>query len=106
MLDITWVIDRQGLERYYDTQLDRPSPESYRGLGGDMYEEELRDLERVYMDTKENLERRMQRLLPGLVSSMQDFVSAYKQDVALDEKIATLHAKMGRSLEILEDMDE
>jgi len=62
---------------------------------GNMYEEELKDLELAYEKTLESVNNKMDILLPSLVHYMKEFVDLYETKYAVEEKLSTLKAKMG-----------
>lgn len=69
-----------------------------------MYQDELKDLEKVYKHTLVDLHKQLNSSLPELVDYMEEFVLLHRQTEAVNEKLEVLMAKTNRNNE--EDKDE
>lgn len=60
-----------------------------------MFEDEVKDLEKIYEEQIKELEKKETAYLRPLVSYMESFVKAYRDRGALEDKLATLRDKRG-----------
>lgn len=102
MQKFKWVVDVQDYDRQ---RLDRSSAYQWKSYYGglnatwkpkeSMYQDELEDLEKVYLSTMKHVEQEISNVLPDLLAYMQEFISLHNQHDAISEKLDVLTEKMG-----------
>lgn len=101
---IEYKILKEDYERYKNDWLNRPSLESTRKYFSgfkrmrkeQMFDKELLDLEKVYLNTIENLNDEVDECLPHLIHEMKQFLSSYEKLQMVLEKYSVLRVKLGK----------
>ncbi len=95
-----WNITEKDVEEYAKERLDRPSSRAlkayYRGLGPretHMFENEIKDLEKIYTKKIWEIDERLENTLPNLLFFMKEFIDTHAEKDMVQEKLDALTIK-------------
>lgn len=95
-----WQISQKDLDDYREERLNRPSAKQirqyYKGLAyGEkpMFEDEIKDLEKIYRDRLEEINEVDAYSMEVFVQKMETFVKRYREKEQIQEKLENLLAQ-------------